>query len=54
MEKEITIFICEDKEARKEICHKYFDGEKITYVNILPAEKRAEVVKALEELDKCN
>ena len=49
MKKEITIFICENTEARKEIINKYFVTEgKITYVNILPAEKRKEVVKAIE------
>lgn len=50
--KEITIFICEDEEARREICHKYFEGGKITYANILPVEKRSEIVKAIEELEQ--
>ena len=49
-QKEITIFICEDEKTRKEICHKYLANKKITYVDILPAEKRAEVVKVLQEM----
>ena len=53
MKKEITIFICEDERARKEIIEKYFsENMEITYVNILPAEKRSEIVKAIEELEK--
>ena len=45
--KEITIFICEDEELRQELCKRY----GITYSNILPAKKRAEVVRAIEELE---
>lgn len=52
MEKEITIFICENEEIRKEITHKYFNEGLITYANILPAEKRREVVEAIEKLEE--
>ncbi len=48
---EITIFICEDEETKKEIIQKFFDKNKITYANILSADLREKIVKAIEELE---
>jgi len=51
MKKEITILIVEDKEISKEIISKYFDKNKVTYANILPASKRKEVVELIEKIE---
>ncbi|KKN16778.1 hypothetical protein LCGC14_0972400 [marine sediment metagenome] len=51
MKKEITVFISEDTKTSKEIIKKYLFEKRITYANILPAEKRDEVVEAIEKLE---
>ena len=51
MEKEITIFICEDKELARRLIRDHLANGQMTYVNIVDAEKRQTIVDAIEEAD---
>ena len=46
---EITIFICESDEVSREIVSKYLKLGEVTYAEILPAEKRKDIVDFLRE-----
>lgn len=52
MKKEIIIFICENRKVATEIVDKYLDNGRITYVNILKADRRKEVVRLLGTLEQ--
>ncbi len=52
MNKEITVFICEDIKTSKKIIKEHLNKEEITYVNVLPFNSREEVIKKIEELEK--
>lgn len=48
--KQIAVMIVESEETRRCLME-HLDKGKITYVNILPAELRGEIIKAIEKLD---
>lgn len=50
-EKEITIFICENKEVSREIVGKYLKNGEVTYAEFLPAKNRQKIVDFLKEIE---
>ena len=51
MKKEITIFICEDRDISREIVGKYLKNGEVTYAEILPAENREKIVEFLKNIE---
>ena len=52
MEKEITIFICENHEVSREIIGKYLKVGEVTYAEMLPAKNREKIVAFLKDIEK--
>lgn len=46
----IFILICEDEELGKALAKEHLSDDKITYVNMVPAELRTEVVDAIDNI----
>ena len=51
-EKQITIFICENKDVSREIVSKYLKIGEVTYAEFLPAEKRKDIVDFLKTIEE--
>ena len=51
MKEEITVLICEDVALAKELFGKFGEKNQITYINIMPAEKRDAITEAIEALE---
>lgn len=50
MEKEITVFICEDEATRKEIVERFMFKGKITYAALFKESVRTEITEALDKI----
>lgn len=51
-DKEITVFICEDKDTAREIVGHYLVPGKVTYAEMLPAENRAKLVEFMKTIEE--
>ena len=51
MEKEITVFIVENKALAKELIQKYFDKENISYAAVFKEVNREKVTQALDAVE---
>ncbi len=51
-EKDITIFICENKEVSHEIIDKYMEKGKVNYAEIIPAKNRQKVIDFLQIIEE--
>ncbi len=49
--KEIYVFVCEDKDSARQIIDSHFEKGKVTFAQLFKEENRDKIVKAIEDFE---